>query len=168
MARASRVVMVVSLAAVAACGSKAKQQAPAAGARETAAASAPGGKPACPHDGSWSECTVLERLQRSGLVAQRDSSAAEEKGLAQRGMLIHLGSASLEVFLFPDSAARKAAEKGLDTTQFVGYMDPQGIRAERSLIRSANLLALLDSKRDVQRQRVGDALTAGPPQKSDR
>jgi hypothetical protein len=34
------------------------------------------------------------------------------------------------------------------------------------LIRNANLLAILHSRNDHQRERVSDALTAGPPQAS--
>jgi 3-methyladenine DNA glycosylase Mpg len=38
------------------------------------------------------------------------------------------------------------------------------MRREATLIRSANLLAILRSLNDRQRERVADALTAGPPQ----
>jgi hypothetical protein len=40
------------------------------------------------------------------------------------------------------------------------------MRAEPTLIASENLLAILRSRSDHQRERVSDALTAGPPQRS--
>ncbi|HVB32253.1 MAG TPA: hypothetical protein VNE60_12050 [Gemmatimonadaceae bacterium] len=150
---------------VAACGGSTGKS---AAARADSAVQAPAGEAAlqapCPADGRWKECSVLDRLIRAGLGVRRDSAAAHEPGVATPGVLYHVGSATLALYFFPDSAARKAAVAALDTTQFVGYNDPQTIRAERSLIQSANLLALLDSRRDEQRERIGDAITAGPPQ----
>lgn len=150
---------------VASCGGSTGKP---AAARADSAVHAPAGEAAlqapCPADGWWKECSVVDRLIRAGLGVRRDSAPAREPALATPGVLYHLGSATLALFFFPDSAARKAAVSRLDTTQFVGYNDPQTIRAERSLIQSANLLALLDSRRDAQRERIGDAITAGPPQ----
>jgi hypothetical protein len=120
--------------------------------------------PTCPADGTWHECSVLRSLERAGLAPHRDSLPVHEPGIAQPGMLVHLGTAALKVFLFADEAARKAVESALDTTKYVGYNQEQTARGEPSLIRAANLLAILESRRDAQRERVGDALTAGPPQ----
>ncbi len=118
----------------------------------------------CPPDGKWKECSLAERLLRSGLVVRRDSAPAREDSVAIPGVLYHIGIANLEVFFFADSMARKSAVARLDTARFVGYDQSQTSKGERSLIQSANLLALLDSRRDQQRERIGDAITAGPPQ----
>lgn len=118
----------------------------------------------CPPDGKWKECSLSERLMSSGLVLRRDSTPAHEDSVAIAGVLYHIGIANLKVFFFPDSVARKAAVARLDTAQFVGYDQSQTSKGERSLIQSANVLALLDSRRDQQRERIGDAITAGPPQ----
>ena len=107
---------------------------------------------------------MLESLEHAGLAPRRDSTAAHESAIAQAGMLLHVGSATLEVFLFADEKGRKAAEVTLDTTKYVAYNAAQTVQGERSLIRAQNLLAILDSRRDAQRERVGDALTAGAPQ----
>ena len=108
----------------------------------------------------------MYRLVRSGLAPKVDSSATpEEKTLHGSGVVINIGrSAKLEVFLYPDSAARKADAAHLDRSQFVADTTPQTIRRERTLIENANLIGLLTSINDHQRERVSDALTAGPPQ----
>jgi hypothetical protein len=118
----------------------------------------------CPSDGKWHECSVLYRLERSGLAPRRDSVAVTEKPLTAPGFLVRLGNAELEVFMYPDEAARAADEKKLDTAQFIEPNEQPTIRRERTLIRSVNLLGLLKSLNSHQRERVSDALTAGPPQ----
>lgn len=130
----------------------------------SASTSAPG--EICPATGEWAACSVMYRLVRSGLAPKVDSSATpEEKTLHGSGVVINIGrSAKLEVFLYPDSAARKADAAHLDRSQFVADTTPQTIRRERTLIENANLIGLLTSINDHQRERVSDALTAGPPQ----
>ncbi len=76
--------------------------------------------------------------------------------------------ARLEVFLYPDSAARIADESHLDRQQFVGATQEQTIKRERTLIENGNLVGLLTSLNSHQRERVSDALTAGPPQPATR
>ena len=48
--------------------------------------------------------------------------------------------------------------------QLVGATQEQTIKRERTLIENANLVGLLTSLNSHQRERVSDALTAGPPQ----
>lgn len=73
-------------------------------------------------------------------------------------------SAQLELHVFPDSAARVAGAAKLDRTQFVSGTAEQTIKRERTLIESANLVGFLTSINAHQRERVSDALMAGPPQ----
>ena len=68
------------------------------------------------------------------------------------------------IYLFADSSARARAAAQLDTIRFVGASAPLTIRSEATVIQNDNLLALLFSKNDHQRERVSDALMAGPPQ----
>jgi hypothetical protein len=121
---------------------------------------------ACPADGKWSECSVIYRLERAGLAPKVDSGGKpSEKELGGVPMMMKIGmSAELEVHLFPDSVARAAAVAKLDRTQFVNGTAQQTIRRERTLIESVNLVGLLTSINAHQRERVSDALTAGPPQ----
>ncbi|MDE3217613.1 MAG: hypothetical protein KGO03_14490 [Gemmatimonadota bacterium] len=160
--RAGAALAVVGAALVAACSSgPSKEQVR----QEQIEAAKAVTQTACPPDGLWKECSLVERLLQAGLVVRRDSAPAHETGVPIAGVLYHLGSlASLEVFYFPDSAARRAAAAKMDTTPFVHYDQPQSVKGERSLIQNANVLALLDSRRDESRERIGDAITAGAPQ----
>ena len=160
----------VMAAVILACCSK--QSAPAnaaatdsaARAATAAVAVAPG--PECPANGLWARCSVMYRLERSGLAPKLDSTAKPERvSLRGEGFVVKIGRlASLDVFLYPDSAARIADERMLDRQEFVAPGVPQTIRRERTLIENANLVALLTSLNDHQRERVSDALTAGAPQ----
>jgi hypothetical protein len=124
------------------------------------------GDPRCPATGLWAECSVLYRLERSGLAPHVDSTGvAEEKSLTGRALLIKFGTTSrLEVFLYADSAARIADGQKLDRTALVGATGQQSLRRERTLVENANLIGLLSSINDRLRERVSDALTAGAPQ----
>lgn len=146
-------------------GCEKPKPAPPAGA---AAASAPSATAdaGCPATGKWAECSVLYRLERAGLAPHVDSTAKpEEKSLSGRPMVVKIGlTAKLEVFLYADSIARIADEKKLDRTQVVAPGAEQTIQRERTLIENANLTGLLTSVNNHQRERVADALMAGPPQ----
>ena len=156
----------VALVVVLACGkSDAPPSSGAPAPPPAAAAAQPGG--GCPANGAWAECSVVYRLERAGLAPKVDSAAKPEDGaLGGQPLVIKIGlNARLEVHLYADTASRVAATTTLDRTQFVNGTQPQTIKRERTLIESANLVALLTSINTHQRERVADALTAGPPQK---
>jgi hypothetical protein len=151
---------------VVACG---KSNAPAssdAAAPAPTAASARRGGAGCPATGAWAECSVIYRLERAGLAPKLDSTATPgEAGLGGQPLVIKIGmNAQLEVHLYADSASRIAAAATLDRSQFVNGTQPQTIKRERTLVESANLAAVLTSLNAHQRERVSDALAAGPPQ----
>lgn len=129
-----------------------------------ASTGAPG--PDCPPNGAWAECSVIYRLQRAGVAPKIDSTGKpREKALGGTPLLLRIGlSAQLEVHLYPDSAARVAAGATLERAELVNGTASQTIKRERTLIESANLIALLTSINAHQRERVSDALMAGPPQ----
>jgi hypothetical protein len=156
--------VVATLLAVA-CGKAEAPRAAESSAPAAPQASAAAGS-ACPADGLWAECSVTYRLARAGLAPTTDSSAERsEKGLAGRPMLLKIGlSAHLELYLYADSAARAADAAKLDRASFISGNAPQTIKRERTLIESANLIAFLTSINAHQRERVSDALSAGPPQ----
>lgn len=122
----------------------------------------------CPATGLWAKCSVLYRLDRSGIAPHLDSTAkVEEKALTGRSFVVKIGqNARLEVFLYPDSAARMADGAKLDRRQFVNATAPQTINRERTLIENGNLIGLLTSLNERLRERASDALTAGAPQPS--
>ncbi len=162
LARAGAALLVAGAAVVVACGKGPSQQQ--VKQQELQAAKAVT-QSTCPPDGLWHECSLVEHLFRAGLVVRRDSTPVHEPGVPIAGVRYHIGSlAKLEVFYFPDSAARRAAVARMDTTPFVHYDQPQSMKGERSLIQNANVLALLDSRGDESRERIGDAITAGAPQ----
>ena len=103
-------------------------------------------------------------LERAGLAPRRDSASATESGLSFPGMLVRLGRAELSVFLYADEASRVADETRLDRSNIVEAGQPLGIGQERTLIHAVNLLALLKTLNEHQRERVTDVLLAGPPQ----
>ena len=131
--------------------------------RATASAAA---KPTCPATGAWQLCSVVERLDRAGLAPRQEPSPAHEPPLSASGAAILLGKSELRIFLYADRAARERDQARLDSTKYAAANEPLSMRAEPTLIASENLLAILRSRSDHQRERVSDALTAGPPQRS--
>lgn len=149
--------------AVTACGSGTSSRSAGSSAaavnRRGAAASAE-----CPRTGHWSACQVRRRLEQSG-VAPRDTSIVD--GLPALGaapLVLMAGNARLAVYLYADADTRARAGRGLDSTKFIPAATPLSARGEATAIQNDNLLALLFSRSDAQRERVSDALTAGAPQ----
>lgn len=167
LCRASRGIRMTALVIAAACG-KAEPPPPAANTQPAAPAptAAAPGDPACPQTGLWAECSVLYRLERAGLAPHVDSTAKpEDKTLTGRVLMLKIGrSAQLELHIYADSASRAAASKTLDRTLYLGASAPQTVKREKTLIESVNVIGLLTSINAHQRERVSDALTAGPPQ----
>jgi hypothetical protein len=129
------------------------------------AASAANPKPACPATGAWQICNVIERLDRAGLAPRRKPGEVREARLATPGVAILLGRSELRVFVYADRAARERDQAKLDVSKYITANQPVSMQAEPTLIVSENLLAILQSRSDHQRERVSDALTAGPPQR---
>lgn len=135
-----------------------------AGTAESTAAARATAKPICPATGAWQVCSVVERLERAGLAPQRQSGDVLEAPLSSRGVAIVLGRSELRIFVYTDRAAREHDQAKLDTSKYASASEPLSMRAEPTLITSENLLAILRSRNDHQRERVSDAITAGPPQ----
>ena len=162
--------LAVALIAVVACGNgdgasrRIAADSPAPTATQTA--ETPIGKAKCPANGQWSECAVFDRLDHAGLAPRRDSSgrAIELAPLTRRGTRLLVGNAELDVFIYSDSARRVQDEAHLDRSKYIEATAEPTLRGEATLIRNVNLLAVLRSRNDHQRERVSDALAAGPPQ----
>ena len=161
----------VALTSVVACGGRDDHRriagdsltpAPAA----TQSVATPTGKGKCPANGQWSECAVFDRLDHAGLAPRRDSSGAviELAPLTQRGTRLLVGNAELDVFIYLDTARRAQDEAHLDRSKYIEATAEPTLRGEATVIRTGNLLAILRSRNDHQRERVSDALSAGPPQ----
>jgi hypothetical protein len=163
-----RLAIVVAWGALSASCSESKAPAASKASSPPQAVATGAGDSKCPATGQWAECSVLYRLERAGLAPHADSAATPaEKELTGRPLLLKIGlTASLELYLYPDSTARVADAKKLDRTQLVMPGASQTIKRERTLIENGNLIGLLTSINDHQRERVSDALLAGPPQPS--
>ncbi|MDQ6718389.1 MAG: hypothetical protein M3Z17_08605 [Gemmatimonadota bacterium] len=154
------------------CGkSKSPSDSPPAAAIAGAASATPastgsGGKPACPSTGKWALCSVEKRLQRAGLVARRDSGdTAMRAGFSAKPVAYALGRDShLDLFIYPDEAALARDIAKLDTIRVAPAGKPGAWPVPPSLIRSANLAAVLVTKDAREADRVSLALTAGAPQ----
>jgi hypothetical protein len=129
-----------------------------------ASSAAPAQKPACPRTGHWIPCQVRDRIDRAGLTPHDTTLSSELPKLGPTPAAYRIGKAVLVVYLFPDSTARSRARGLLDTTRYVADTHPLTIQSEGTVIQNDNLLALLFGKNEHQRERVSDALTAGPPQ----
>jgi hypothetical protein len=162
--RVSRVVPVIAL--LVACGKddKAARDSSAAVAASAVAATTNTTPEPCPATGHWQPCAVKKRLQMTGL-APRDSVIADTVMLGPTPTVYVAGGSAIAVYLFPDSAARRRAAATLDSTKFIAPEAALTMRHEWTAIQNDNLLAILYTQRDQQRERVSDALMAGPPQK---
>lgn len=158
--------------AAAGCGDAGNRSPDSAGATAATSSAAAGsaatdseapGRPACPATGLWTRCAVVERLDRAGLAPQVDSAAVQEPGLGVPGFLVRLGRGELEVYLYPDVASRERAQAALDRAKYLEYQNPVSMAEQPTLIVSGNAIAVLHSRNDHQRERVGDAITAGAP-----
>jgi hypothetical protein len=160
--KAIRAAALAALAARAVACSKGPRARPDSAKAPDAPAAAVGASD-CPKTGHWSPCQVRKRLEQSG-VAPRDTTLADLPAVGPTPITYAVATSALAVYLFADTAARSRAARTLDTTKFVPPSRGLTMRHEATTIENDNLLALLFTQRDQQRERVADALMAGPPQ----
>ena len=159
-----RVVGTALAVACVACG-RGKTTSDTAVAPPAAASASPGSGPLCPRTGHWSECTVRIRLDQSGLAPQTGSEKIGDlPSLGVKPTILSLGNAGLAYYLYADTMARHLAAARLDSTRYIPQTSPVSMKSETTVIQSDNVLVLLFSKNEHQRERVADAITAGPPQ----
>ncbi|GJG86803.1 hypothetical protein tb265_19840 [Gemmatimonadetes bacterium T265] len=130
-------------------------------------ATRPGGPTGqCPHDGRWRVCSLVDRLDKAGLVPHVDTTAAPERlaFLHAPGTVVHLGLGELHTFVYDDTAALARDVAALDTTRVAPRGQTYTWSTTPTLVRSANLLAVLLTPNERQIERIQLALEAGPPQ----
>lgn len=154
----------VSVASLAAC-ERAKTPAPDSSTAPNAATASAGGGGTCPRTGHWGDCQLRARLAQSGLAPRTTSEKVGDLPvLSVQPVSLMIGNAGLAFYLFPDTVARHRAAATLDTAKYISQTRPISMKAETTLIQNDNVLILLFSKNEHQRERVADAVTAGPPQ----
>ena len=107
---------------------------------------------------------MVKRLESAGVAPQTTKSLPDLPRLGATPTLFKVGTSGLANYLFADSSERVRAARSLDTNLYVSAAKELTMRGETTSIQNDNLLALLFSRSEQQRERVSDALTAGPPQ----
>jgi hypothetical protein len=153
------------LVLAAACGRGKAAVKDSAVASGSGAAATSGSAPTCQRTGHWSECTVRIRLDQAGLAPQSGTDKVGElPKLAPKPITLTIGNAGVAYYLYPDTASRRSAAAGLDTSRFIAQTRPVSMKNETTLVENDNVLVLLFSKNEHQRERVADIITGGPPQ----
>ena len=111
-------------------------------------------------------CSLVDRLDKAGLVPRVDSSAAAERlpFLHAPGTIVHLGLGELHTFVYDDTAALARDVAALDTTHVAPRGQAYAWSGTPTFVRSANLVAVLLTPNERQIERIQLALEAGPPQ----
>ena len=124
-------------------------------------------KPECPPTGRWTRCGIVDRLDRAGLAPQEDSTTvATEPPLEAKGFVVRLSRAEAEVYLYEDASARRGDQRRIEKARYLEYGEAGSMQTLPTLIANSNAIVVLHSRNDHQRERVGDAITAGPPAKT--
>ena len=116
----------------------------------------------CPRTGRWAPCSLEDRLENTGLAPRRDGDVTQTF-FSVPGARYRVGRAELQAFIYPSEREAAKDLANFDTVR-VGPRDAvPAWPAHPTLIRSANLVAILLSDAAPQIERVQLALTAGPP-----
>ncbi len=124
------------------------------------------GQGACPHDGRWRPCSVVERLEQSGLVPRVDTGgpAPRVPFLGVPATRVRLGRGALHAFVYDDTAQLARDVAALDTVRVAPRGETFDWDVPPTFVRSANLVAVLLTQNEHQIERVRLALEGGPPQ----
>jgi hypothetical protein len=135
------------------------------GPRASADSTPPEKAPTCPRTGKWALCSVEKRLEQSGFVLRKAVVPGPKRaGFSVTPTTYLLGSAKLEVFLYPDEVSLARDWARLDTLTASPRGTTPAWEAPPTLVRSANLAALFISDSPTKSDRLALALTAGAPQ----
>lgn len=118
----------------------------------------------CPPTGQWAPCHVVKRLEQAGLRADTSHDRVTRKPLTRDGIRMSVRRATLELYFYPDRAARERDQARLDRSRFLAADQDPGPRHMPTLVTSENLLVVMDTRNERQRERITLAITAGPPQ----
>ena len=97
----------------------------------------------------WNKAEVVRRLEEAGLVVTDSGKKAHNTALKLEGEELGVSGGQLEIYVYPDDAARESDAAGLDTTRkgLPSIYDPK-------YIISGNLVAILHTPKDRLAERV--------------
>ncbi|MGQ0647458.1 MAG: hypothetical protein ACT4P7_07780 [Gemmatimonadaceae bacterium] len=166
-----RLVRLACFAVLSGCGSERSDTAAADSPRPTvqavdAGAPAVAADTGCRKEGAWSKCAVEDRLEHAGLVIEPAPEPATIEFLSVRGTRYTVGAGDdeLQVFLYPNEAARRHDTDKLDSVNVSPRDARRSYRVMPLLVTSNNLAALVFTLNDRTRERMALALSAGLPQ----
>lgn len=119
------------------------------------------GADGCPAGALWAQCSVRERLERSGLAPQ-PVDTVRHAFLHVPGQRYRLGDAELQAFVYESPAMRERDTAPLDSIRAAPPGTETTWERPPTLITSGNLAAILLGGNARQVERVTLALTAGP------
>jgi hypothetical protein len=114
-----------------------------------------------PAAGAWTPELVTKRLIDAGLAPLRNDSAKAPAWLKVRVHSLTLGVATVDAFIFADSATRIAATASLDPVTLAPVGQPTPYGPLRGAVSNGNLFAVVVGGTDRQRDRILTALAAG-------
>jgi hypothetical protein len=103
----------------------------------------------------WNKAEVVRRLEEAGLVVTDSGKKARNPALKAEGEELGVSGGQLEIYIYPDDAARERDAAGLDTTRkgLPSIYDPK-------YIVSGNMIAILHTPKDRLAERVKLVLTS--------
>jgi hypothetical protein len=97
----------------------------------------------------WNKAEVVRRLEEAGLVVTDSGKTVHNAALKLEGEELGVSGGQLEIYVYPDDAARERGGAGLDTTTkgLPSIYNPK-------YIISGNLIAILHTPKDRLAERV--------------
>lgn len=118
---------------------------------------------ACPKSGAWTRCNLEDRLTHAGFVFTLRPDTVRHDFLSVAGFAYEMARGEVQVFFYPDAAARERDTGALDPET----VSPRGTRiswpAPPRLVTSNNLAAVILSQNPRLIERLQLALGAGLP-----
>jgi hypothetical protein len=127
---------------------------------------APSGSVGCRLEGLWAWCSVLDRLERAGVVLTPREDVPPNDLLTgeRRAFTVGAGEDELHVFLYPTVAARLANTGSLDSATVSPKGERRPYRVQPLLVTSNNVAALVFTMNERTSERLSLAISAGLPQ----
>jgi hypothetical protein len=115
-----------------------------------------------PSTGTWNDAVLVKHLVDAGLAPQRRDSVRGQDWMGAPVLAYRLGAATVDVYLYRDSLARRAVVARLDPLAFAPRGQPSPWGTPRDVVENGNLVAIVVGGTDRQRDRIATALAAGP------